>query len=122
MTIAIKTIRKAIAFHDAVTTALDKITARVDALRRKLREKLQAKVHTLIEAEYAAQRRVLDEPYELRAKLNKEHDDLLAYFKAESELILAAVRDVDNDDNRMARANKVSEINDRIAALRKLVL
>lgn len=122
MTIAIKAIRKAIAFHDAVTTALDKITARVDTLRRKLREKLQAKVRSLIDAEYAVMGKVHAEPYELRAKLNKEHDELLAYFKAESELILAAVRDVDNDDNKNERTARINAINDRIASLRKLVL
>lgn len=119
-TIAIKTIRKAIAFNDAVTTALDKITASVGALRLELREKLQTKVRALIEAEYVTQHKVLAEPFELRAKLNKEHDELLACFKAESEVILATLFAVDSDDNKNERAARLYAINKRIEELRKL--
>ena len=122
MTIAIKALRKAIAFHDAVTRVLDKLRTSLDIKRADYRSKLSAKVEKLVSVEYALQSKVINEPYELREKLNKEHTDLIAYFNAESDALIAQIREVDSEDNKAERAARLNEIHNRINELRKLVV
>lgn len=122
MTIAIKTLRKAITLHDAVSKVLDKLVGRLQISRAAYRDKLQAKVKTLVDAEYALQSKVISEPFELRDSILAELDDLRAYFKTESDALLAALRDVDSEANVAERAARQESINKRIAELRKLVV
>lgn len=119
-TTQVQILRKALALHDRVTALLDALRQRVDAKRAKVRGKIQAKIDELVDIEYVKQRAIVDEPVKLREELNREHEDLIAYFKAESESILTALREVDSPENQAARQERLSEIYKRIAALRAM--
>ena len=119
-TTQVQILRKALALHDRVTALLDVLRQRVDAKRAKVRGKIQAKIDELVDVEYVKQREIMSESGKLREELNREHADLLDYFRAESDAIIAALCNVDSPENQAKRRARFDEINKRIAELRAL--